>query len=75
MIEKPATFRSLIDHLGGVNAFASAVSIPDNTAKGMRLRNSIGVKHWEAVLAAARAHGLILTTDDLLNMRSRREAA
>lgn len=71
MIEKPDTFRALIDRLGGVNAFASKARIGEFAAKKMRDRNSIAVAHWPAVLTAARDDGLILTSDDLVNMKLR----
>jgi hypothetical protein len=69
MITKPSTFRNLIDYLGGVVAFAAATGLAENTVKGMRFRNSIAVEHWPLVLKVARTQGLILTTDDLVNMR------
>lgn len=77
MIEKPGTFRDLVAHFGGVNSFASKVGIGEFAAKKMRDRNSIAVRHWPDVISAARGEGLILTTDDLVNMklRSEREAA
>lgn len=64
MQAKPATFRDLIDSMGGVSAFAAKTGIGDYAAKKMRDRNSIAVKHWPAVLKASDG----LTTDDLLLM-------
>jgi hypothetical protein len=75
MITKPDTFRTLIDHFGGVSSFASATRIGEFAAKKMRDRNSIAVKHWPAVIEAAKPVGLILTTDDLVNMKLRAEVA
>lgn len=75
MIQKPTTFRSLIDHMGGVVAFAAATHIGEFAVKKMRDRNSIAVDHWPAVIKAARAHGTILTSDDLVNMKLRKVAA
>lgn len=71
MINKPGTFRDLIAHLGGVNAFAAKAQLGEFAAKKMRDRNSIAVRHWPDVISAARADGLILTTDDLVNMKLR----
>jgi hypothetical protein len=74
MIQKPTTFRSLIDHLGGVVAFAAATHIGEFAAKKMRDRNSIAVEHWPVIIGVARDQGLILTTDDLVNMKLRQVA-
>jgi hypothetical protein len=74
MIEKPATFRALIDDLGGFVSLGTAMNLPPNTVKGMRLRNSVAVEHWPALIAVARAQGTILTTDDLVNMKLRQIA-
>lgn len=73
MIEKPGTFRDLVTHFGGVNNFAAKVGIGEFAAKKMRDRNSIAVRHWPDVISAARGEGLILTTDDLVNMKLRSE--
>lgn len=75
MIEKPGTFRALVAHFGGVNSFASKVGVGEFAAKKMRDRNSIAVRHWPAVITAAREEGLILVTDDLVNMKLRSERA
>lgn len=69
MIEKPGTFRDLIVRLGGVNAFAAKMKIGEFAAKKMRDRSSIAIDHWPDVIAIARKDGLILTTDDLVNMK------
>lgn len=75
MIEKPDTFRDLISRLGGVSAFAAKMSIGEFAAKKMRDRDSIAVDHWAGVIGVARADGLILTTDDLVNMKLRKQRA
>lgn len=75
MITKPDTFRTLIDHFGGVVAFATATGIGEFAAKKMRDRNSVAVKHWPVVIDAAKGIGLILTSDDLVNMKLRAEVA
>ncbi len=75
MIEKPGTFRALIEKLGGVNAFAGKMRIGEFAAKKMRDRNSIAIDHWPDVIAVARVDGIILTTDDLVNMKLRAKEA
>lgn len=74
MMQKPDTFRALIDRLGGVSAFAGKAGIGEHSAKKMRDRNSIAISHWPAIIMAARADGLILTTDDLVSMSLKRKA-
>lgn len=69
MITKPDTFRTLIDRMGGVVAFAGKIGIGEFAAKKMRDRNSVAVDHWPALIEAARTDGMILTTDDLVNMK------
>lgn len=76
MIEKPDTFRALIDRFGGVLSFAGKTGLGEHAVKKMRDRNSIAVEHWPVVIEASRDVGLILTSDDLLRMKVRnREAA
>lgn len=68
MSTKPDTFRTLIDQLGGIPALASALGIPENTAKLMRFRNSIAVSHWEKLTKAAHKAGIKITDADLRAM-------
>lgn len=69
MLDKPTTFRALIDRIGGVAVFASATGINEHSAKKMRDRNSIAVKHWPVVIEVAKQRAaLLLTTDDLVSM-------
>ncbi len=73
MFEKPQTFRALIEKtFGGVAAFSEATGIGEFSAKKMRDRNSIAVKHWPLVIDAARDKGLLLTSDDFVAMQLRR---
>lgn len=71
MIQKPDTFRTLIAHMGGVVAFAEKISVGEHAAKKMRDRNSVAVEYWPTLIDAARKDGLILTTDDFVNMKIR----
>ncbi len=71
MIQKPDTFRILIAQMGGVNGFAAKLGVGEHAAKKMRDRNSVAVEYWPALIDAARADGLILTTDDFVNMKIR----
>ncbi len=75
MLTKPDTFRALIHRLGGVNSFAAKMGFGEFAAKKMRDRNSVAVKHWPKLIEVARADGLILTSDDFVNMNLARVAA
>jgi len=72
MIEKPDTFRTLIEALGGVKAFADKLGVGEFAAKKMRDRSSVGVNHWPQLVLVAREHGYLFTTDDFVAMSSRR---
>lgn len=71
----PQTFAGLIASMGGVIAFAAKVGIGEHAAKKMRDRDSIAVEHWPAVIEAAAAEGIALTSDDFVDMRRRRFAS
>jgi hypothetical protein len=73
MIEKPATFRTLIQALGGVKSFADAMGLGENTAKKMRDRSSVATDHWPKLIRIARANGFLYTTDDFVEMASKRQ--
>lgn len=75
MIRKPETFRKLIEQLGGVNTFAAKMGLGEFAAKKMRDRNSVAVEHWPRLIDVAREDGLILTTDDFVNMKLARAAS
>lgn len=72
MIEKPDTFRTLIEALGGVKAFADKLAVGEFAAKKMRDRNSVAVDHWPQLILIAREHGYLLTTDDFVAMSFKR---
>jgi hypothetical protein len=74
MIQKPDTFRTLIDRMGGVSSFADKLGVGEFAAKKMRDRNSVAVDHWPALIDAARIDGLIFTTDDFVNMQIKARA-
>lgn len=73
MIEKPDTFRSLIEALGGVKAFADKLGVGEFAAKKMRDRNSVAVDHWPVLALVAREDGILLTSDDFVAMSFKRQ--
>lgn len=73
MIEKPDTFRTLIEALGGVKAFADNLGVGEFAAKKMRDRSSVAVDHWPRLVLIAREHGFLFTTDDFVAMAQKRQ--
>lgn len=73
MIDKPDTFRILIEKLGGVKAFADKLGIGEFAAKKMRDRNSVAVEHWPRLVLVAKENGFLFTTDDFVNMSFKRQ--
>jgi hypothetical protein len=71
-MKKPATFRTLIEALGGVKSFANQMGITEFAAKKMRDRNSIGSDHWALLARVARENALLYTTDDFVAMSQHR---
>lgn len=72
-MQKPTTFRTLIEALGGVKDFASQLGCTEFAAKKMRDRSSIGSDHWPELARVARANGFLFTTDDFVAMSLKRE--
>lgn len=73
MIEKPTTFRTLIQSLGGVKSFADKMGLGEFAAKKMRDRNSIATDHWPKLLQVCRENGFLFTSDDFLEMAGKRQ--
>lgn len=73
MIEKPDTFRSLIEALGGVKAFADKMNLGEFAAKKMRDRNSVATDHWPRLVQVCRENGFLFTTDDFVEMSTKRQ--
>jgi hypothetical protein len=73
MIEKPDTFRTLIEALGGVKSFADNLGVGEFAAKKMRDRSSVAVDHWPRLILVARERGFLFTTDDFVAMAQKRQ--
>ncbi len=75
-MKKPATFSELLTHWSTLDLSAD-LDVPYVTARKMRERESVGVKHWPALIEKAEAKGIILEYSDLVAMHraSKREAA
>ena len=48
------TFRILIAKWPSLADFAEDLKVPENTAKQMRTRDSIGIEHWKTLIFGAR---------------------
>jgi hypothetical protein len=73
MIDKPDTFRTLIDALGGVKSFAELMGCTEYAAKKMRDRSSITSDRWPTLIQVARERGYLFTTDDFVTMSFKRQ--
>lgn len=73
MIDKPDTFRTLIDALGGVKFFADRMGCTEYAAKKMRDRSSISTDHWPTLIQVSREAGFLFTTDDFVAMSFKRQ--
>lgn len=73
MFQKPDTFRTLIDRLGGVKPFAELIGCTEYAAKKMRDRSSISTDHWPTLIQVSREAGLLFTTDDFVAMSFKRQ--
>jgi hypothetical protein len=71
-MQKPATFRTLIEALGGVKSFANQMGFTEFAAKKMRDRNSISSDHWSLLASVCRSNALLYTTDDFVAMSQHR---
>lgn len=49
-----------------LSEFAADIDVDVNTAKQMRRRGSIAVRHWPALVVAARKRGYTFITTDVL---------
>ena len=70
MTNKPTTFEECLDLLGGRPvATQEALQVPYVTAQMMHRRKSIGDAHWPRLKEVLRWKGVVLSTDDLLEMK------
>lgn len=48
----------MIDHWETIGDFADAIGCKYETARGMRVRNSIAPEHWDRVISASDSKGI-----------------
>lgn len=60
------TVQTIIERWPSAEHFASDLGLRyPSYGRVMKMRNRIPSKHWEPLLAAARARGIVLTRDEL----------
>lgn len=74
MLKKPGTFGELLEGWPTLE-LASDLGVPYVTARKMRERQSVSIIHWPKLIERAKGRGHVLSYDDLVAMRSRKEAA
>lgn len=72
-MNKPNTFRDLIEAWGGIPAFADDMSVPYVAAQKMWQRNSVAAWHWPKLLQMAAGKGIFVTADRLVEMKPKRQ--
>lgn len=74
-MRKPTNFPDLLSHWSTLELSAD-LAVPYVTARKMRERESVGVKHWPALIEKAEAKGIVLEYSDLVAMhRASKEQA
>lgn len=72
-MNKPNTFRELIDLWGGIPAFSDDLEVPYVAAQKMWQRNSVAAWHWPKLLQMAAGKEIHLTADRLVAMKPDRQ--
>lgn len=61
--------QSVFQKFGGIRPMAAKTGMPSSTVKSWHRKSSIPSWRHDAILAAARQHGIRLTEDELQNVR------
>jgi hypothetical protein len=72
MKKKPTTFEELLDLWDQPRDLSDALGISRLNARAMKLRKSVGIDHWPALLSALEAKGVSMTWEELAELRQRR---
>lgn len=75
METKPATFDELLDLWEQPRDLSDALGVSRLNARAMKLRKSVGIDHWPALLAALETKGVTMTMEELHALRQRRRVA
>lgn len=72
MQKKPSTFDELLDLWDQPRDLSDALGVSRLNARAMKLRKSVGIDHWPALLSALEAKGVSMTWQELAELRQRR---
>jgi hypothetical protein len=76
MTKKPTSFDELLELWETPKALSIALGVPYVNAQAMKRRKSVDVTHWPRLVQLMAARGIVITSDDLVQMAvKRREAA
>ena len=75
MAKKPTTFDELLDLWEQPRDLSDALGVSRLNARAMKLRKSVGIDHWPALISALEAKGVTMTFEDLHELRQRRREA
>lgn len=76
MSKKPDSFEGLLSLWETPKALSVALRVPYVNAQSMKNRKSVDVAHWPRLIELLAARGIVITSDDLVQMAiKRREAA
>jgi hypothetical protein len=70
-----ATFQNMIDAWPSLAAFADDAGVAENTAKGMRRRDSVHAAYWTGIVAGAAKRGIQGVTLEVLAELAKGRAA
>ena len=73
MAKKPTTFDELLDLWEQPRDLSDALGVSRLNARAMKLRKSVGIDHWPALISALEAKGVAMTFEDLHELRQRRK--
>jgi len=72
MQKKPSTFDELLDLWDQPRDLSDALGVSRLNARAMKLRKSVGIDHWPALLSALEDKGVSMTWQELAELRQRR---
>jgi hypothetical protein len=72
MAKKPTTFDELLDLWEQPRDLSDALGVSRLNARAMKLRKSVGIDHWPALITALKAKGVSMTWQELAELRQRR---
>lgn len=75
MQSKPTSFPELLDLWETPKALSLALGVPYVNAQMMKRRKSVDVVHWPRLIALLAERGIVVTSDDFVQMAVKRREA